>query len=256
MSDRHLDEPMQEIRMLKARNAILAAVVVAAAALPATAQTTDEVLGKYYAAIGGEDAWIALSTMRASGSIDVMGMMNGPFSIVQQRPSKARIEISLQGMDIVQAYDGETAWQIMPMMTGSNDPVVADAETAQQIMEQADLDGPLIGWEEDGTLIEFEGMEAMDGAEMTKLKVTTKDGVVTYLYLDDSYLPVKIVAVRTMQGVETHLTTSLGDYQEIGGLMFPFVIEIDTPMGVQQLTFDSIEVNVPVDESIFSMSGS
>jgi hypothetical protein len=38
--------------------------------------------------------------------------------------------------------------------------------------------------------------------------------------------------------------------------MFPFLIEIDTPMGVQQLTFDSIEVNVPVDETVFSMSGS
>ncbi|MFV1987108.1 MAG: hypothetical protein ACC682_07490 [Gemmatimonadota bacterium] len=242
--------------MLKTRNIVLAAVVMAAAALPATAQTTEEVLGKYYDAVGGEAAWTQLSSMRASGSIDVMGMMSGPFSIVQQRPSKARIEISLQGMDIVQAYDGETAWQIMPMMTGSNDPVVADAETAQQIMEQADLDGPLIGWEEDGASIEFEGMETMDGAEMAKLKVTTKDGLVTYYYLDENYLPVKLVAVRMIQGAETHITTSLGDYQEIGGLMFPFVIEIDTPMGLQQLTFDSIEVNVPVDASVFSMAGS
>ena len=242
--------------MLKARNVVLAAVVMAATALHATAQTTDEVIQKYHAAIGGKDAWMALSTMRASGNIDVMGMVNGPFTIVQQRPDKLRIEMSIQGMEIVQAYDGETAWQVMPMMTGSDEPMVADAEAAQQIREQSDLDGPLIGWKEDGTSVEYEGMETVDGAEMSKLRVTTKDGLVTIFYLDGDYLPVKLVAVRQMQGVETQLTTSLGDYQEVDGLMFPFLIEIDTPMGVQQLTFDSIEVNMPVDESIFSMSGS
>ncbi len=243
--------------MLKARNVVLTAVVMAAAALPAAAQTTEEVLGKYYEAIGGEAAWTALSTMRASGTLDVMGgMMTGPFTIVQRRPDQLRIEMSIQGMEIVQAYDGETAWQVMPMMTGSSEPMVADAEAAQQITEQSDLDGPLIGWKEDGTSIEYEGMETVDGAEMSRLKVTTKDGLVTTYYLDGDYLPVKMVAVRQVQGVETQLTTSLGDYQEVGGLMFPFLIEIDTPMGVQQLTFDSIEVNMPIDGSVFSMSGS
>lgn len=240
---------------MKARTGMIAALLTVAAALPATAQTADEVLAKYYDAIGGVDGWAQLETMRASGNIDVMGMVNGPFTIVQMRPAMARIEMSIQGMDIVQAYDGETAWQVMPMMTGSNEPVVADSETAQQIMEQADMDGPLIGWREAGTSIEVLGSETMDGAETMKLKVTDKDGLVTLFYLDESYLPVKMVAVRPIQGVDTELTTSLGDYQEIGGLMFPFLIEIDTPMGVQQLTFDAIEVNVPVDASIFSMGG-
>lgn len=240
--------------MLKVRNAILSTLVMAAAVLPVSAQSTDEVLELYYEAIGGVDAWTNLSSMRATGNIDVMGMMNGPFSIVQLRPAKARIEMSIQGMDIIQAFDGETAWQVMPMM-GSTEPMVADAETAQQITEQADLDGPLIGWKEDGTSIDYEGVETLAGAEHAKLKVTTKDGFVTYYYLNSDYLPVKMISVRSMQGVETELTTSLGDYQEIGGLMFPFLIEIDTPMGTQQLTFDTIEVNVPVDESVFSMSG-
>ena len=193
--------------------------------------------------------------MRASGNINVMGMVDGPFTIVQKRPAMARIDMSIQGMDIIQAYDGETAWQVMPMMTGSSDPVVADAETAQSIMEQADMDGPLIGYEADGTTIEFEGMETMDGAETAKLKVTTSDGLVTYYYLDSGYLPVKMVAVRKIQGVDTEVTTSLADYQNINGLMFPFMIEIDTPLGVQTLTFDSVETNIEVDETVFSMTG-
>ncbi|MDH3732565.1 MAG: outer membrane lipoprotein-sorting protein [Gemmatimonadota bacterium] len=239
--------------MLKARKIVFSALAMAMMVSSAVAQSTDEVLGKYYDAIGGVDAWTNLTSMKASGTLDVMGMVNGPFTIVQKRPAMARIEITVQGMDIVQAFDGETAWQIMPMM-GVTEPTRADPETAQQIIEQADLDGPLVGWQEDGYTVDFEGVETMDGAETTKLKITSKDGLVTYYYLDGEYLPVKMVSVRSVQGLDTELTTSLGDYQAVNGMMFPFFIEIDTPMGAQQLTFDSIEVNIPVDESIFSMS--
>ena len=241
--------------MLRMRKGMLAALAFAAIAVPATAQTTEEVLGRYHEAIGGVDAWKGLTTMRASGNINVMGMMDGPFTIVQKRPAMARIEMSIQGMNIIQAYDGKTAWQVMPMMTGTNEPVVADAETAQSLMEQADLDGPLIGYEADGTVIEYEGMESMDGAQAAKLKVTNKDGLVTYYYLGGDYLPFKMVSVRKLQGVDTQVTTNLGDYQNINGLMFPFLIEIDTPMGVQTLTFDSVETNIQIDESVFSMTG-
>lgn len=240
--------------MSKVRNAAFAALAMAVSVAPALAQSTEDVLAKYYEAIGGVDAWTGLQTMQASGTLDVMGMMSGPFSIVQKRPAMARIEITIQGMDIIQAYDGETAWQIMPMM-GVTEPTLADEATTQQIVEQADLDGPLIGWEEDGTVVSFEGTETMDGAEAMKLKVTSRDGLVSYFYLDDSYLPYKVVAVRDIEGVATELTTSMGDYQEVDGLMFPFFIEIDTPMGAQSLMFESVEVNIDVDESVFSMSG-
>lgn len=240
--------------MSKVRNAAFAALALAVSVAPAMAQSTEDVLAKYYEAIGGVDAWTGLQTMKASGTLDVMGMMSGPFSIVQKRPAMARMEISIQGMDIVQAYDGETAWQVMPML-GITEPTPADEATTAQLVEQADLDGPLIGWQEDGTTVSFEGTEMMDGAEAMKLKVTTKDGLVSYYYLDDSYLPYKMVAVRDIEGVPTELTTSLGDYQNISGMMFPFFIEIDTPMGAQSLIFDSIEVNIDVDESVFSMPG-
>lgn len=239
--------------MQKLRTVVLSAVAVALVVAPATAQTAEEVVGKYQEAIGGADAWKSLTSMRASGTLDVMGMVTGPFTITQKRPAMARIEITVQGMDIIQAFDGENAWQVMPMM-GITEPTPADPETAQQIIEQADLDGPLIGWQEDGYRVELLGSEMLNGEETTKLEVTDRDGFVTYFYLNGQYLPVKLVAVRSMQGVDTELTTTLGDYQEVDGLLFPFFIEIDTPMGAQTLMFESIEVNVPVDESIFSMS--
>jgi len=240
--------------MLKARNVVVGALAALAVAVPVSAQTVDQVLARYQRAIGGAEAWGALETMSASGTLDIMGgMMTGPFTIVQKRPAMARIEMTVQGMHIVQAYDGETAWQILPMM-GTNEPQVADPETARSIMDQADLDGPLIGWREAGTTIELDGTETVDGAETTRLKVTMKTGDVLHYYLDSRFLPIRVVTARSVQGVEGDFATTLGDYREVGGLLFPFRIEVETPVGTQALTFDSIEVNVPVDESVFSMS--
>jgi len=238
------------------RTLMLAAALTATAAVPVSAQSVAEVLDHYHAAVGGVDAWTSLSTMKANGTINVSGMVTGPFTIVQKRPTMARIDITVQGMTIVQAFDGTTAWQIVPF-TGSTEPELADEETASQVIEQADMDGPLIGWKEAGSQVELAGVEAVDGAETTKLKLTLKTGEVTYYYLDADYLPIKIVAVRNVGGVASELTTTLGDYREVAGLMFPFKIEVETPLGIQALTFDTIEVNTDVDESVFSMpSGS
>lgn len=223
-------------------------------ALPATAQTVDEVLSRYYEAVGGVDAWTGLETMTASGTLDVAdGMIQGPFEIIQKRPAMARMEITVQGMEIVSAYDGETAWQIFPL-TGSTEPEVADPETAKQLIEQADLDGPLIGWREAGHQVELEGRETVDGVETIKLRVTLNTGDVSYYYLDaEEYVPIRIVAVRQVQGQPAELTTILDEYREVGGLLFPFSIHIDTPAGTQSLAFERIEVNVPVDEGVFAM---
>ncbi len=232
-----------------------AATLALVAQAPATAQSVEEVLDRYYEAIGGLDAWKNLQTMKASGTLDVMGgMAQGPFSIVQKRPSKFVMEIDIQGLRIVQAFDGETAWQINPML-GSAEPQEADESTEQVLKEQSDLDGPLIGWREDGNQIAVVGHENVDGTDAIKLEVTLKNGETSYYYLDgERYVPIRIVSVREIQGAPTESSTILGDYREVGGLLFPFSIEVDTPVGRQALTFDTIEVNVEVDDGAFSMS--
>ena len=95
-------------------------------AFPVVGQSLDDVLAKHYEAIGGLEAWTGLESMEMSGTISLAGgMAQGPFQVHQKRPSMTRIEITIQGMNIIQAYDGKMAWQIMPM-TGSTEPAEAD----------------------------------------------------------------------------------------------------------------------------------
>lgn len=231
--------------------AALTAFLGACAVQPGWAQSVDEVLDKHFAAMGGVEGWTSLQSMRATGILSVAGgMVEGPFTLVQGRPALYRMDITIQGMHIVQAFDGETAWQINPMM-GSSEPEVADAATRELIVANSDLDGPLIGWKEDGHQIELVGHESVDGADAIKLQVTA-NGNVSHYYLDaSSYLPIQIESSAGGQST----TARLSDYREVGGLLFPFTIDLETSMGPQALIFDSIEVDIDTDEVQFSIDG-
>lgn len=241
------------------RRTFLVAVAAALGTLyagPGTAQSLDDVLAKHYEAIGGLDAWQGVQSVKLSGTMVLMGgAMEAPITIMQKRPSKARVEFTVQGMQGVQAYDGETAWIQMPFM-GSPDPEPASADMVSQMKEQADLDGPLVGWEDEGHTLELIGTEDVDGTETFKVKVTHASGEVSHYYLDSEYyLPIKVTAVRSVQGAESEITTIIGDYKEVEGLMVPFSIEVTSPMGPQVISFETIEVNVSLDDGIFVMPG-
>jgi outer membrane lipoprotein-sorting protein len=220
------------------------------------AQSLDEVLQGYYEAIGGLENWKSLEAMTATGNMVMMGGIQAPFTIMTKRPAKVRIEFSFQGMTGVQAYDGETAWMIMPFM-GSPDPQTMPPEMATQVTEEADIDGPLIGWKEDGHQVELVGKEDVDGTEAFKVKVTRKSGGVSYIFIGaEDYLPIKFAATRNMQGQDMMVETSLSDYRKVGDLLFAHSVSAQAegaPMGGQTITIDKIEVNPALQDALFMM---
>ena len=120
------------------KKAVFLTLAGALLASPAWAQDLDEVLNNYYEAIGGIDAWRALESTKATGTIMMGGMgVEAPFVVTAKRPNKVRIEFTFQGMTGVQAYDGETAWMLMPFM-GRTDPEVMPEDMAKDILDEAD----------------------------------------------------------------------------------------------------------------------
>jgi len=166
-----------------------------------------------------------------------------------------RMEFTLQGMTGVQAYDGKTAWAVMPFM-GKKDPEAMPAEQAQQLDEQADIDGPLVDYKEKGNKVELAGKEQVEGADAYKLKVTLKNGQTRTIYLDaETGLEVKIEAKRTMRGSEVDGESFLSDYKEVNGLMMAFTMENGAKGQSmrQKMVIDSVETNVNLPDSLFAM---
>jgi hypothetical protein len=77
------------------------------------------------------------------------------------------------------------------------------------------------------------------------------------LYLDAGTFLISRAVVKTaMRGSEVELESTLGDYKEVGGMMFPFSIEqhpVGEPGPSQKITFKKIEPNAPVTDSVFKM---
>ena len=74
------------------------------------AQTAEEIVSKYVENTGGKDAWSAISSMKATGTIKAQGM-EFP-AVMLTKNNKQKVSFTFQGMTIVQpAFDGETGWQ-------------------------------------------------------------------------------------------------------------------------------------------------
>lgn len=235
-----------------------ALVVLSLSALPASAQTADEIIAKYITTIGGMQKLQAIQTLRRAGK----SVGDGGFELVQRqenkRPNLVRQEVSMQGLTGVNAHDGAHGWKIEPW-SGKKDPEPLGEEELKAILEDADFDGPLVNYRQKGNKVEFVGAEPVEGTDTLKLKVTLKDGDVRIFYIDaDSYVPIKIVSKRMVRGAEREYEMILGDYKKVAGVYFPYSIETNTK-GSQdrlKLNYDTIEANVPLDDGRFRQPGS
>jgi len=234
---------------------VAVAALLAAGAVSAQDLTLDQVLARHYEAIGGLDSWKDLQTMRATGRMTLMPGAEAPFVLTIMRPFRIRAEFTFQGMTGVQAYDGTTAWWIMPFM-GVIEPARMPPEMSKDIIEQSDIDGPLVGYEEEGHQIELIGVVEVGGTHAYQLKVTLKSGDVQDYFLDaERFVPIRVDGGRSAQGTTVDYETLFGDYKEVGGLMMAHSIEArpkGAPSG-QVITFDAVEINIPLNESIFVM---
>jgi hypothetical protein len=220
-----------------------------------SAQTVDEIIAKNIAAKGGLAKLKAVQSLRMTGHAE-FGAMQADFVLTQKRANKMRNEISIQGMTMVQAYDGQNGWAVVPF-TGKKDPEPMSADDLKEAREEADMDGPLMDYKVKGHKIELIGKEKTEGTDTYHLRVTLKDGNVRDLFLDaDSFLEIKSIGKVTRQGTETVVESALGDYKEVEGLMVPFSIE-QHPQGSQgpgqKIIITKIEFNVPVDDAVFKM---
>jgi len=233
----------------------LTCVLALGLALPLAAQSVDEIVAKNIAARGGLEKMKAVQSLRMTGKTTIGPGGEAPLVIELKRPHKARLDITVQGMTLTQAYDGKDGWVINPF-AGSKSAEPMSPEDLKEAEEQADLDGPLVDWKEKGHKVELVGKDKVEGTDAWKLKVTLKNGNIEYIYLDtDSYLDIKTEEKRTVRGTETETEQTIGDYKEVSGLMIPHSMEAGAKgrPEKQKITIEKVEVNAPIDDSRFAI---
>jgi outer membrane lipoprotein-sorting protein len=238
------------MKSILARSLSAAAFLVAAAV---SAETADDVIARHVAARGGMEKIKAIQSVDMKVKASQQGL-EFPGRLEWKRPDKVRIEMTIQGKTMVQGYDGKTAWTIMPFL-GSPDPQAMSADDAKDVIEQADMDGPLVDYKAKGNTVELVGKDDVDGAPAWKLKLTLKNGDVSYVYIDtETGLGVKETSKRKQQGSEIEIDSYLTNFKPVEGVLFPFSIENKVGgKSMGQFTIDSVKANVPFDDKMFLM---
>jgi len=221
----------------------------------APAATVDQLINKNIEAKGGAAALDAIKTIRFEGRLLVnQGQIEFKYTEVKKRVGKVRADAALQGMAVVTAYDGATAWKIFPFR-GRKDPEKMSTDEAKSLVEEAEIGGPLENWKAQGKTITYLGTEDVEGTAAHKLKVVRKNGDISYVYLDpDHFLEIRVIDQRMEQGALVEVETDLGDYEKVNGVYFPFAQETGGKGSTdkQKTIIEKGEANVAADDSMFA----
>lgn len=208
---------------------LVAALLLGSAAIPAAAQDAQSLVAKNLEARGGEAALSAIRSIRFHGRTIFPGNFEANYQETRSRlgPETAgRVDLTVQGLDLVQAYDGRGgAWKINPF-EGRKDPEKMTADEGRQLADGALIEGPLLASRTDGSRVEYLGRGDFEGTLAYKLRVTQKDGDQFTYWLDpDTYLEIKVDETRKLRGAEQTSESELGDYEKVAGVYFPMSVD-------------------------------
>jgi hypothetical protein len=239
------------------KNIIFGFILILSFSISAFSQSADEIVKKYINSVGGKEKWDAISIEKKTGKLSMNGM-EFPIISSSKRPNLNYTEVSIQGMTMKQAYDGNTGWMINPM-TGSTKAEKMDEDMTKAMRNKAIIGGQLLNYKDLGCTIELAGKEKLDAAEAFNIKLTNKEGDIVNYYIDvESYSLIKSTSKVKRMGQEYSSETLYSDYKPVGNVIACFTIEtkiagMEEMGGSQKIIIDKIEYNVEIDDSIFTM---
>ncbi len=220
----------------------------------AQAQTVDEVLDKYMAAMGGKDKLLAMNSLFTQG---VSVMSNG--TEVTNATTKVQDKLFRNDIDfgmgtLVTIVTPEKGWRSNPRNGGAFEPMSAEALTGT--LHQMDCAGPLVNYAAKGHKAELIGKETIDNVDCYKIKLTTKGGKeITYWIDSKTYLIHQMSQKGGFggggRGADAEIISVYSDYKAVDGIQFPFTAELKGGFGGGKMTYEKIEVNKPVDEKLY-----
>lgn len=242
-------------------------LVLAFAFISSKAQTADEIINKYFEAMGGQ-ALAKVEGMKMTAKVN-QGGIEFPFVIIQMKDGRQAQIITFQGKEIKQGmFDGTDLWSSNPMADKTER---SDAESTENMKANlgSDFPLPLYDYKKRGYKVELMGKETVEGTETFKIKYTKNpikvDGKLTesieYYFFDAENFILLMVESEVTQGpMKGKLQQiKMSDYQEIpngNGVIMPFSMSQGIKgEGSQPINFTTIELNPKVEASLFTFPG-
>jgi hypothetical protein len=232
-----------------------AALLFGLTASSASAQTVDEIVARHIDARGGYEKLKAIQTIKITRTV-ATEFSNIKVVIYKKRPQLYRSDQGPVGQPpTARGINADAAWDTAPGGRVTLKPAQMAAE-ARDI--DADFDGLLVDWKAKGHTVTLEGKEPMTAGDAFTLKVTTKSGIVRFIYLDTTtYLDRRHSGVRNLApNSPVNSVMDFGGWREIDGVKFPFDISeerIGRALTTALATYtEKIELNVAMEDGLFA----
>lgn len=212
----------------------------------AQAQTVDEVINKYIAAVGGKENLSKIQNVISEGTFNVRGTDIG-FTMTTVNNKLSRQDISVMGTNGFFMVTDKEGWTYMPSQ-GMEEPEPMTSDQLEEGFSELDIAGPLVGYAAKGNKVELLGKEAVNGTECYKIKVTPAKGKEQTFFIDSvSSMIVRSKKMGNANGDEVEVQADYSDYRNVEGVKMSY--KMDLPEGT--LLFKSIKVNQPIPESAY-----
>jgi hypothetical protein len=212
------------------------------------AQTADEVIDKYIAAIGGKEKWKQINSIKVDGQLEVQGLVI-PFTMQAVNNKGARVDAEFQGNKFIDITTPTQGWSQNPM-AGKATLQPLSADELKLKLDDLDLQGAFVDYKEKGSTVEALGKDEEDGNDYFKIKLTTKNNKETIYFFDlKTNLIYKQETTQKLQGQDVKVTIKNYDYQDTGfGVKIPFKID---QAGLVMVT-NKVTTNPDVDAKLFT----
>ena len=196
--------------------------------------TPAEVIEKYLAAVGGEQALLKLTSRVSVGTVEISAMgLSGSADLFERAPNESALVLTVAGLGTMrQTSDGKSQWV--------QDPLMGFVRTQSGFSEETNT------LQREITIKKLEGLSRFDG----HAKVGERDTLVLSPRNDRGGI------ARLFFDAETGLllrrnNTYYEDYREVDGVKLPFITKEQSPYGFVVLRMREIKHNVPIDKNAF-----
>jgi hypothetical protein len=207
--------------------------------------TPQQIVENYIKAIGGKTKLESIKDI----AISTTGNMQGADiaqNVQHKMPGKFKMTMNITGMGemVNVTSDGQ---KITLNMMGQN-KVIESGPELEAMKSQNSLFAEL-GYLNAKVPMTLAGKETINGSPAYKIDFTIGSNHIISFYDVKSGLKVRQV-MPGMQGESQ--TVDLSDYKEVGGVKFPYVTTVATPMGELRMETKSIDINKGIADDVFS----
>ena len=212
--------------------------------LPCTAQkNADEVIAKVIDALGGKEKLLSVNSVKKMGNIEFAGQKI-PFNYYAVNNKAQRTEFVFSGMMSYFIVTKDSGYNFSPFR-GQTSPDNMTAQDVKLAQDDLDLQTVLVDYKSKGYTIDLLENEDVDGVDAFQLKITISPNKTLFYFVDPSgYYIIRIKTVTISNGQQNVNSNDYYNFKKTKeGILYAYTFD--------NITFDTIEINVPLDDKLF-----